>query len=434
MGKTVDAGRLQLELTELLGEGAYGVVFRARSLVPEAPSASSSSSSAYTPAPREYAVKVLRKAADWTPEGQSQHREVMLHQLVSGSHPSILPLHAVVEDEAHIYLVLDFCSGGDLYNAIVERHAYARNDELVKHVFVQILDAVQACHDHGVFHRDLKPDNIFVSADSARAYLGDFGLATDEALSRNHACGSSYYMSPECIGEERNFGSFYNETSDIWALGVVLCNMLTGRNPWRRATTEDAHFAAFLHDGAAVLTSFLPISVQCAELLARVFTFNPAERITLAELRAGVLGMKTFFMSAGEVACAGPEARCAAAAYTPRLPEYTTPELVGDERAFHDIHHFPDDEYLFGSPDPDADWSAGMSSEPLSSSSTLFSLGSTLCEESVSEEKGKGKEIVVEEAQDYFVGGFGEKLTMKNGKLSALQDRPAERFLAKMLA
>lgn len=239
----------------------------------------------------------------------------------------------------------------------------------------------------------------------------------------------------ECIGEEHNFGSFYNELSDIWSLGVVLCNMLTGRNPWRRATTDDAHFAAFMHDGPDALTSILPISAPSAALLARVFTFNPAERISLAELRAGVLGMDTFFMSAGEVACAGPEARCAAAAYTPRLPVYATPELASNEAAFHDIHHFPDDEYIFGSPDPEADSPAGTPSEPLSSSSTLFSLGSTLCDEEPENERvGKAREAVLEQAEDYIIGGFGEKLAMRNGKLSALQDSPAERLLAKMLA
>lgn len=194
-GKVVDAGRLQLELTEVLGEGAYGVVYLARSQEPDNASCSSSSPASLS-ASREYAVKVLRKVADWTPEGQCQRREVELHQLAAGAHPGVLPLHTVVEDEEHIYLVLDFCRGGDLYMAIVERHIFAQNDELVKHVFVQILDAVQACHDLGVYHRDLKPDNIFVSADGAKAYLGDFGLATDEALSTNHACGSSYYMSP----------------------------------------------------------------------------------------------------------------------------------------------------------------------------------------------------------------------------------------------
>ena len=195
-GKVVDAGRLQLELVEILGEGAYGVVYLARSQEQGSACSSSSPSSGRFSAKREYAVKVLRKAPTWTPQGQCQRREVTLHQLVTGSHPSVLPLHAVVEDEQHIYLVLEFCRGGDLYSAIVDRHVFAQNDELVKHVFVQILDAVQACHDLGVYHRDLKPDNIFVSADGARAYLGDFGLATDEALSTSHSCGSSYYMSP----------------------------------------------------------------------------------------------------------------------------------------------------------------------------------------------------------------------------------------------
>ncbi|KIP06305.1 hypothetical protein PHLGIDRAFT_48557, partial [Phlebiopsis gigantea 11061_1 CR5-6] len=285
VGKTLDAGRL--ELVEVLGEGAYGVVYLAVERLGDA------ASSSKTPAPaKQYAVKVLNKAAEGTVVGQCQSREIVTHKIAT-SHPNVLTLHDVLEDEAALYLVLDYCPGGDLFNAVVERHAFAQNDALLKSVFVQILDAVQSCHDQGIYHRDLKPDNIFVSADGTQVFLGDFGMATDEALSNDFRCGSSFYMSPECIGEERGFHSYYNEVSDIWALGIILTNMICGRNPWRTATTTDPHFHEFMSN-AASLRDMLPMSEAASDVLKRVLTFNPSERITLAELRSAVLAIDTF--------------------------------------------------------------------------------------------------------------------------------------------
>lgn len=189
IGETIDAGRLKL--VKVLGEGAYGVVYLAVDQHGDA--ASSSSSSA--PAPREYAVKVLRKAPIYTTEGQCQSREIVTHKIATGS-AGVLTLYDVFEDEKHIYLVLDYCPGGDLYTAIVEERIFARNNALIKDVFIQLLDAVQSLHDKGIYHRDLKPDNIFVGADGKTIHLGDFGLATDQAITTSFSCGSSYYMSP----------------------------------------------------------------------------------------------------------------------------------------------------------------------------------------------------------------------------------------------
>ncbi|KAL1730996.1 kinase-like domain-containing protein [Schizophyllum commune] len=132
----------------------------------------------------------------------------------------------------HVYVVLNLCDGGDLFSAITERNLYFGNDALIKSVFLQILDAVHHCHSKGVYHRDLKPENIFCSKDGATIYIGDFGLATDKEITKDYGCGSKFYMSPECIGKEIVLGEFSNARSDIWSLGVVLTNLVSGRNPW----------------------------------------------------------------------------------------------------------------------------------------------------------------------------------------------------------
>ena len=184
-GQTIDNGRLRL--VKVIGEGAHGVVYRAI----EEFSAGSSTS----PEPKEYAVKVQLKADDSSREGQSQAREIVTHKIATG-HPNVLPLQQVIEDDWFVFIITDYCPGGDLFHVMIEQAKYARNDDLAKKIFCQLLDAVQSIHDKGIYHRDLKPENVFVNADATEVYLGDFGLATDVLKSRGFGCGSSTYMSP----------------------------------------------------------------------------------------------------------------------------------------------------------------------------------------------------------------------------------------------
>lgn len=184
-GRMIDNGRLRL--VNVIGEGAHGVVYRAV----EETSAGSSSA----PTPKEYAVKVQTKAAVSAREGRCQTREVTIHKIAS-DHPNVVTLHDVIEDDEFVYIITDYCPGGDLFTLMIDQAKYARDSELAKKVFVQILDAVQSLHDKGVYHRDLKPENLFANSDGTELYLGDFGLATDVLKSSGFSCGSMYYMSP----------------------------------------------------------------------------------------------------------------------------------------------------------------------------------------------------------------------------------------------
>ena len=173
-----------LQLTDILGTGAYGVVYQAIDINTH----------------MRYAVKMLSKFnPDGTPldrrQVDFQLREIRLHYLAS-AHPNVVSVHRIVDKPDCIFVVLEFCPEGDLFFNITECGQYVGKDNLARKVFLQILDAVQHCHNLGIFHRDLKPENILVSDQGETVKLADFGLATSSDRSEDYGCGSTFYMSP----------------------------------------------------------------------------------------------------------------------------------------------------------------------------------------------------------------------------------------------
>jgi serine/threonine protein kinase len=172
LGQTIDDGALLIQ--KILGAGAFGVVYRAVDTKSGAP----------------YAVKHVRKAGS----DYHQTRETTLHARVS-SHPHVLTFHREIDAGEHAFFVYDLCAG-DLHS-VVRNLTFFRDDELIKRVFVQIIDALEYCHSRGVYHRDLKPENILVSSKSGEfdVFIADFGLATTSKESTS-SCGTPCFMSP----------------------------------------------------------------------------------------------------------------------------------------------------------------------------------------------------------------------------------------------
>jgi len=264
------AGRI--ELSGILGVGAYGVVYTAIDI--------------FTCTP--YAVKALSKVGLDARQRKFQQREISLHHRSSG-HPNIINLVKILDAPDCTYVIMEYCPEGDLFTNITERGHYVGNDILAKRVFLQLLDAVEYCHSLGIYHRDLKPENVLVTENGTQVKLADFGLATTEAVTSDFGCGSTFYMSPECQqSSPRGSPCYASAPNDVWSLGVILVNLTCGRNPWKRASHTDSTFRAFLKD-PNFLRSILPLSPELDSVLRRVFEINPAKRITIPELRYRIL-------------------------------------------------------------------------------------------------------------------------------------------------
>ncbi|KZP16886.1 kinase-like protein [Athelia psychrophila] len=294
LGTFIDNGAL--ELVEVLGVGGYGVVYRGVET--------------HACEPKSYAVKCLIQSQSHQSARQRQlHiREITLHRLAS-AHPGVATLHRVIEECNHTYIIMEYASDGDLFGQILNSCRYLGNDALIKHVFLQMLDAVEYCHNLGIYHRDLKPENVLCFDGGLRIALTDFGLATTDRFSEEFRTGSVYHMSPECQGGVfAPTGSYSPLFNDIWSLAIILLNLATGRNPWKSASASDPTFQAYLQDPVNFLPTVLPISPEANAVLVQMLEVDWRHRMTLAEVRTAIEGIESFYSEGA--AFEGSMARC----------------------------------------------------------------------------------------------------------------------------
>lgn len=280
-----------LEITKVLSVGAYGQVYLARN-----PNNF-----------KRYAIKSLPHSGLDSYQIAFQRNEILLHSHLSDHH-NIIKLEKVVQTPKWTHAVLEYGSEGDLFSAITEKNLYHGNHSLIRHVFLQLIDAVRYCHDNHIYHRDLKPENVLIFDHGRTVKLADFGLATTESVSTEFGCGSTFYYSPECQGglDKKRSAGYATAPNDVWALGVILINLSAGRNPWSQASLDDDTFCAYLND-PNLLLKILPISQELNQILKRVFCINPLRRISLDDLYARIQRCKYFTRTAEvtkyELAC-----------------------------------------------------------------------------------------------------------------------------------
>jgi serine/threonine protein kinase len=226
----------------------------------------------------EVALKCLTKPSaapvysEWLAV-DDRSEELVIHRRI-GDHTNIINLIHHFETEQHIYLVLEFCANGDLYEAIRVGRGPGQTEH-VRECMLQLVDAVEHMHANGVYHRDIKPENILLDKNGALK-LGDFGLATMDGWSYEAAVGSDRYMAPEQYDPGHN--GYSPAKADIWAIGICLLNILFSRNPFATPCLSDPLFSDFYNDRQTLFDVFPNMSQDTYEVLVNCLALDPSKR------------------------------------------------------------------------------------------------------------------------------------------------------------
>lgn len=232
------------------------------------------------------AIKCLTKKSAADEAGfdfaiDDKSEELTLHRRL-GRHPNIVSLLDSFETDAHLYIVLEYCHQGDLYEAIRVDQGPLETEH-VRRFMLELVDAVAYSHSKGIYHRDIKPENIFLSKDGSMK-LGDWGLATTDKWTYETSVGSDRYMSPE---QYDSAGAGYSPgQADIWAIGICLLNILFSRNPFTAPTEADPLFLDFSRDKQSLFDVFPSMSQDTYEVIVECMSMDPRKRSLVGARRA----------------------------------------------------------------------------------------------------------------------------------------------------
>lgn len=290
-------------LEKRLGSGGYSVVYLAVDLE--------------SPCRQNVAVKCL--LGNTSARKIKTCREIALHHRASAI-SGVAKIFRAVEEGGFFFIILEYCPDGDLFSAISETRIFLGRDNLIKTNFLQLMDTVISLHKIGIYHRDLKPENVLCTMNGTKLLLTDFGLATEFEKSTNFGCGSYFYMTPECLAGfyTSAITGYSSRAADIWALGIILVNMICSRSPWKAAMLSDPSFARYVRNHQW-LRQMLPLSKSAFYFLNLIFA-NHGNNIALADLRTQFLQIDTFYMSGAELACADKTVRLVAREWMPESP------------------------------------------------------------------------------------------------------------------
>ncbi|XP_070117479.1 serine/threonine-protein kinase Nek1 isoform X15 [Equus przewalskii] len=237
-----------------IGEGSFGKAVLVKSTEDE----------------RQYVIKEINISRMSNKEREESRREVAV--LANMKHPNIVQYRESFEENGSLYIVMDYCEGGDLFKRINAQKGVLFQEDQILDWFVQICLALKHVHDRKILHRDIKSQNIFLTKDGT-IQLGDFGIARvlNSTVELARTCiGTPYYLSPE-ICENKP----YNNKSDIWALGCVLYEMCTLKHAFEAGNMKNLVLKI-------ISGSFPPVSLhysyELRSLLSQLFKRNPRDR------------------------------------------------------------------------------------------------------------------------------------------------------------
>ncbi|XP_073466600.1 MAP/microtubule affinity-regulating kinase 3 isoform X3 [Aquarana catesbeiana] len=231
---------------------------------------------------REVAIKIIDKTQLNPTSLQKLFREVRIMKILN--HPNIVKLFEVIETEKTLYLIMEYASGGEVFDYLVA-HGRMKEKE-ARSKFRQIVSAVQYCHQKHIVHRDLKAENLLLDADM-NIKIADFGFSNEFTVGNklDTFCGSPPYAAPELFQGKKYDGP----EVDVWSLGVILYTLVSGSLPFDGQNLKELRERVLR--GKYRIPFYM--STDCENLLKRFLVLNPTKRGTLEQI------MKDRWINAG---------------------------------------------------------------------------------------------------------------------------------------
>ncbi|XP_046723434.1 MAP/microtubule affinity-regulating kinase 3a isoform X3 [Silurus meridionalis] len=222
---------------------------------------------------REVAVKIIDRTQLNPTSLQKLFREVRIMKILN--HPNIVKLFEVIETERNLFLVMEYASGGEVFDYLVTHGRMKEKEARAK--FRQIVSAVQYCHQKHIVHRDLKAENLLLDADM-NIKIADFGFSNQFTMGNklDTFCGSPPYAAPELFQGKKYDGP----EVDVWSLGVILYTLVSGSLPFDGQNLKELRERVLR--GKYRIPFYM--STDCENLLKRFLVLNPAKRGTLEQI------------------------------------------------------------------------------------------------------------------------------------------------------
>ena len=192
------------------------------------------------------------------------------------SHPNIMQIFEVFDDNTNVYIVSEYCKGGELFDIISKKGSFTEKDACV--IMKQLMSAICYSHQNNIVHRDLKPENILMDndTDDLTIKLIDWGCAQTikSAKQSKQADGTTYYIAPEVLKGE------YDEKCDIWACGVIFYILLCGYPPFNGETDDEIYEAVLSGKFQFPEEDWGQVSQDAKDLIKKMLTKDPKKRIS----------------------------------------------------------------------------------------------------------------------------------------------------------
>ncbi|KAM0685287.1 Chk1 protein kinase [Conglomerata obtusa] len=223
---------------------------------------------------KTYAIKIISKLKK---EEKDIQKEIKILSMIK--HKNIIKLKDYYKDEQNYYLVMKLAEI-ELFDMIEPEEGL--NVTLVHFYFRQLLSAVSYLYSNGIVHRDIKPENILLD-EKGNLILTDFGSATlfiykERKRILRSIVGSYRYMAPEVLAEH------YDQSVDLWSMGILLFVMLTGITLWEKPTVDDENFANYIQMRNHDYFPFTKLSKPMLKLFKRLCSYRSINRIKILEL------------------------------------------------------------------------------------------------------------------------------------------------------